>query len=448
MQPVKDQLAHQGGPLAPPAQGDAEDRDGLLSRIACQEAEIESLCAEVLTRYEEATFVYRLSERIGSVLGERAIAALVVKEAAGVLGADAAELWLKAGGQLVRAAAFPESPESAGAEAGETIQQTAATGRTFVRDASGGVPASAAVALPEGPSAYLGALVLQGRSEGRPYLTGEIKLMTAIAALAAAFIRNERLAEKARGADARRREDEIARQVHRGLLPRHDPLFAGVDISGGFRAADGVGGDYYGYVAMADGSLGIAIADVAGHGVGAALYMAIAKGALESEARDTLSAGDVLGRVNEVLASDFSATDMFATFVFARFLPDARRIVWSNAGHNPPLLLRAGGEVVWLKPCGPALGIVAGARWRDLDQRFSEGDVLLLYTDGVVEARDGTRRFFGVERLIEAARRPARSAAEIRAHVLDALAAHAGTTPLKDDFTLVVALGVAIEEGS
>jgi sigma-B regulation protein RsbU (phosphoserine phosphatase) len=290
--------------------------------------------------------------------------------------------------------------------------------------------------------------VLHGRPEGRAYLTGEIKLLTTIAALAAAFIRNERLADKARQADARRRDDEIARQIHRRLLPRHDPLFAGLDVSGGFRAAHGLGGDYYGYVAMADGSLGVAIADVAGHGVGAALYMAIAKGALQSEARDILSAGDVLGRVNEVLASDFSATDMFASLVFARFLPDGRRMVWSNAGHNPPLLLRAQGDIEMLKSCGPALGIVAGARWRDVDQRFAPGDVLVLYTDGVIEARDRAKQFFGIERLIEAVRQPAERAADIRENVLNALAHHTGTTPVDDDLTLVVVRGVAIEDGS
>jgi sigma-B regulation protein RsbU (phosphoserine phosphatase) len=316
-----------------------------------------------------------------------------------------------------------------------------------VREASCGAAASASVALPDSPGSHLGALVLHGRPDGRAYLTGEIKLLTTIAALAAAFIRNERLAEKARQADTRRREDDIAREIHRGLLPRHDPLFAGLDVSGGFRAATGVGGDYYGYVAMSDGSLGVAIADVSGHGVGAALYMAIAKGALQSEARDILSAGDVLGRINEVLASDFSATDMFATLVFARFLPDGQRMVWSNAGHNPPLLLRRNGDIETLKPCGPALGIVAGARWRDVDQRFAAGDVLLFYTDGVVEARDGARRFFGIERLIEAARRPAESAAAIRENVMDALARHAGTTPVDDDVTLVVVRGVAIEDG-
>jgi len=432
--PAKDQLVQSGGADA-----------ALLDRLVRQEAEIQSLCAEVLERYEEATFVYRLSERIGSALGERSIAALVVNEAAAVLGAHSAELWLKTGGALVRADAVPETAPAAAPAA---VEEAVATGRPWVRESARGQEASAAVALPEGHGTFLGALVLHGRPEGRSYLTGELKLMTAIAALAAAFIRNERLSERVRGADARRREDEIARQVHRGLLPRHDPLFAGLEISGGFRAADGVGGDYYGYVAMADGSLGVAIADVSGHGVGAALYMAIAKGALESEARDTLSAGDVLGRVNEVLASDFSATDMFTTLVFARFLPDARRIVWSNGGHNPPLFLRADGAVEWLKPCGPALGIVAGARWRDVDHRFAPGDVIVFYTDGVVEARDGAKRFFGTDRLIEAARRPASSAAEIRQHILDALTRHAGTTPLRDDFTLVVARGVAIEEGA
>jgi sigma-B regulation protein RsbU (phosphoserine phosphatase) len=416
-----------------------------VERLARQEAEIESLCGEVLERYEEATFLYRLSEQIGSVLGERAIAALIVRDAATVLGAHRAELWLKTGGELVLAAALPTDTATSPAT---HVVETAETGRTWVRDASRGATASAAVALPEAHGSSLGVLVLHGRPDGRGYLTGETKLMTAIAALAAAFIRNERLVEKARVADARRRDDEIARQIHRGLLPRHDPLFAGLDVSGGFRAADGVGGDYYGYVAMADGSLGIAIADVCGHGVGAALYMAIAKGALQSEARDILCAGDVLGRVNEVLASDFSATDMFATMVFARFLPDGRRIVWSNAGHNPPLLLRRSGEIETLKPCGPALGIVAGARWRDVEQRFAPGDVLLLYTDGVIEARDAEKRFFGVDRLVEAARRPARTAAEIRENILDALLSHVGATPAHDDITLVVARGIPIEDAS
>ena len=445
LDPLSYDLVRVGGATAASPAGGPPDYAALLGRLKLQESEIESLCAELLERYEEATFVYRLSERIGTVRGERSIAALVAREAAEVLGATASEVWLKTDARLVLAGAAPEAVST---EPSTAVREAAETGNGWVRDASPGLAASAAVALPEGPGTFLGALVLHGRSGGRSFRTGEIKLMMAIAALAAAFIRNERLAELARGADARKREDEIARQIHRGLLPRHDPLFSGLDVSGGFRAAHGVGGDYYGYVAMADGSLGIAVADVAGHGVGAGLYMAIAKGALQSEARDVLSAGEVLGRVNEVLASDFSASDMFATLVFVRFLPDGRRMVWSNAGHNPPLLLRTNGEVETLDPCGPALGIVTGARWRDVDQRMAPGDVLLLYTDGVVEARDGAKCFFGTERLIAAARLPARSAAETRENVMRALADHVGATPIEDDVTLVVTRGVAIEEGA
>jgi sigma-B regulation protein RsbU (phosphoserine phosphatase) len=423
---------------------DTLDHSALVRRLELQELEIESLCAEILERYEEATFVYRLSEQIGMVRGERAIAELVAREAADVLGAGVAELWLKSGAALTLAGA---ARATSSAEPPSVLAETAASGRVWVRDASHDTAASAAVALPDGAGGFLGALLLHGRSGGRSFRTGDIKLMTAIAALAAAFIRNERLMEQARDAEVRKREDEIARQIHRGLLPRQDPLFSGLDVSGGFRAASGVGGDYYGYVAMADGSLGVAVADVSGHGVGAGLYMAIAKGALQSEARDVLSVGEVLGRVNEVLASDFSASDMFATLVFVRFLPDGRRMVWSNAGHNPPLLLRANGDVERLDPCGPALGIVTGARFRDLDQHMAPGDALLLYTDGIVEARDSSKCFFGAERLIEAARRPARSARETRENVMTALAHHVGATPVEDDVTLVVARGVSIEEG-
>jgi sigma-B regulation protein RsbU (phosphoserine phosphatase) len=154
----------------------------------------------------------------------------------------------------------------------------------------------------------------------------------------------------------------------------------------------------------------------------------------------------VLARVNEVLAADFAVCDMFATLFFARCLPDGRRLVWSNAGHNPPLVLRRNGEEERLGPCGPPLGLVAGARWRDVDLRFEPGDVLLLYTDGLIEARDPAKRFFGTERLVDAARRPAGSAAAIRQNILEALARHVATEPVQDDVTLVVVRAVAIEE--
>lgn len=412
-------------------------------RLERQEAEIESLCGEVLARYEEASLVYRLSERIGSVLGERAIARLVLSEAAAVLGATAGEVWLREGDELVLAAALPDEEPRV---ADPVIVRTVATAASWAADGARGEAAAMAVPLPDGKGGAIGALSLRGRPAGRAYLTGESKLMSAIAALASAFIRNDRLAETARLAVLRQREDDIARQVHRGLLPRQDPLFAGLDIAGAFRAAERVGGDYYGYMAMSDGSLGVAIADVSGHGVGAALYMATAKGALQSEAREILSPAELLFRVNEVLASDFSAADMFATMAFARFLPDGRRVVWSNAGQNAPVLIRVGGEVATLPASGPAVGIVSGPRWRDASCRFEAGDLLVLYTDGVVEARDASRQPYGADRLIAAARKGGGAAASVRGAILTDLERHTGGMPPRDDMTLVVVRGVPLPE--
>jgi sigma-B regulation protein RsbU (phosphoserine phosphatase) len=199
-------------------------------------------------------------------------------------------------------------------------------------------------------------------------------------------------------------------------------------------------------MAMSDGSLGVAIADVSGHGVGAALYMATAKGALQSEAREILSPAELLFRVNEVLASDFSAADMFATMAFARFLPDGRRVVWSNAGQNAPVLIRVGGEVATLPASGPAVGIVSGPRWRDASCRFEAGDLLVLYTDGVVEARDASRQPYGADRLIAAARKGGGAAASVRGAILADLERHTGGMPPRDDMTLVVVRGVPLPE--
>lgn len=424
--------------------------EALEATVRRQEAEIRSLCAELLERYEEATFVYRLSERIASERGEAAIARLVLEEVAGLLGAERGALWLAEERELALAAWTPHdavldpayaalSEEAAGSAVGR--------GAAWLREPAGDASSAVAVPLPQPGTEPLGALVLQGRSGGRSYRTGEVKLLTAIAALASAFIRNDRLSEKARRAEARAREDEIARQVHRGLLPHQEPEFLGIEVSSGFLAAEGVGGDYYGYVPMADGSLGLAMADVSGHGVGAALYMATAKGAIQSEGRRILSPAELLAQTNEVLLGDFSSMDMFATSVFLRFLPGGRRLVYSNAGHNPPLLLRGGSETVPLDRGGPALGILPRLRYVEEGLDLVEGDLLVVYTDGVVEARDASGEFFGLDRLIETAHALRGGDADaVRAGILGALAAFTGPLPPRDDVTLVVARVVSDED--
>jgi serine phosphatase RsbU (regulator of sigma subunit) len=417
--------------------GDASDLSSLVARY---EAEIASLSREILDRYEELSLFYRLAEELATVLGEEAIARTVLSDAARVLGALEAELWLRAEDDTLRLVSrVGARPASVDEKPPKEARDAIEAGRQIVREASPGREALAAVPLPGGAGRSLGAFLLRGRTGARSYRTGELKLLAALASLASAFIRNDRLAEKARLAELRRRELEIARQVHRRLLPRSEPRFRGLDMAAGFRAAEAVGGDYYGYFPRGESSLGVAVADVSGHGVGAALFMAALKGFVQAEASRTDRPAAILERLNEALLSEFMDTDVFTTVVFFCFEGGGRHLRCSNGGHNPPLLLRAGGRVDPLEEGGPALGILPGASYREEVTELAPGDVLIAYTDGVVETRNERGSFYGLDRLREAALGERhRPASDIRDALLRDVDRFRGEAPLRDDLTLLV----------
>jgi serine phosphatase RsbU (regulator of sigma subunit) len=407
--------------------GDADERRlrgaaELIGRLSRSDDEIRGLCAEVVERYEEVTLVYRLCERLGGVDGEATMAR---------------GLWLREGDGLNAVASFPPTPVRWNLTYSEALS-VMHDGKPWVQESGPDGEAAVAVPLPS-PGGPIGLMALWGRSSGREYRSGDVKLLTAIATLTAAFIRNERLAAEARRAEARARDDEIARQVHRGLLPHGEPTMPGLEISGCCRAAENVGGDYYGYISMPDGSLGLVMADVSGHGVAAALYMAAAKGALRAEARRILSPAELLRRANGALVGDFSASDVFATVFVGRFGPGGRGLEYANGGHNPPLLVRGDGSVEALGPTGPALGFIPGLDYREESRRLESGDVLVVYTDGLVESRDSKNRLYGMDRLREAAIGCRElSAAGIRDRLLEGLESHCDGKTAHDDVTLVV----------
>jgi sigma-B regulation protein RsbU (phosphoserine phosphatase) len=421
-----------------------EDRvKEIAARLRRAEQEIESLSSEILDRYEEATLIYRLAERLGSVLGEQAISRQVLEDAARVLGARAGEIWLTNDSGVALAAATPAGQAIPAVRDDEGALAALGENRPWTRDAGAAVEPMVAVPLPSPNSDPIGVLVLRGRSGERSYLSGEVKLLTTLAALSAAFIRNHRLSEQAQRAAARLRETEIAREIHRSLLPAEDPAFPGLEIAASCIAAEAIGGDFYGFIEMPDGSMGVAMADVSGHGVGAALYMAAAKGALQAEARRVFSPGDLLRRVNEALTDDFSRSDVFATTFFARFYPGGSRFSFSSGGHNPALLIRANGNVERLGPAGPALGVLPAVNYEEDIRRFAEGDLLIVYTDGLVEARDPQQRFYGIDRLARVAVQCRRdNAVRIKARLLADLDDHCGTQLQRDDVTLLVVRAV------
>ncbi len=253
---------------------------------------------------------------------------------------------------------------------------------------------------------------------------------------------------------------EMARRVQERLLPQRRPPVDGLEYVGHCRPALEVGGDCFDFIELPDGRLGIAVGDVAGKGAAAALLMASLQAMLRVHA-------GVHGDDVEHLAADVnkqlcSITDpnRFASLFYGVFDPQGRTLTYVNAGHNPPLLLRAGparslgaGAIqlerapsrtespVWLRSTGPVLGVVKEGRYRRSVLRLEPGDTLVIYTDGMAEASNPSGELYGENRLEESLVRHRGLAAKDLAEALfEDVAQFAGEAPQGDDMTLVVAV--------
>ena len=248
--------------------------------------------------------------------------------------------------------------------------------------------------------------------------------------------------EVAEGRAARRRdhkqqrEQEEARLIQRGLLPTTTPQVAGIDLSVTWLPADGVGGDCFDTLGFGD-VLGVSIADIAGKGLPAALLMSNLQAAVRAFAQDAVSPASINNSINRLLCRNM-ASGRFATFCYARIEPAAGRIVYSNAGHNPPLLIRSSGDVEKLGDGGMVLGIFPDNQYEQAEVPLTPGDRLLFYTDGITEAGNPEGDEYGEDRLAEAALAVRSGSAEA---IKDAVLAHVNaftSGKFEDDATLIV----------
>ena len=266
--------------------------------------------------------------------------------------------------------------------------------------------------------------------------------------------------------EKQRLEQEIAtaRQIQMRLLPVSLPVVPGYALAAGSTPSKQVGGDYFDFLPLPDGRLGIAVADVSGKGIPAALLMSNLQASLHGQVLHEAPVTDVVERMNEQLARS-TDTHMFATFFYGVLDPSTGRIAAVNAGHEPPLIVRANGTIDEMPAGGLILGMLPGQTYREAQAVLEPGDTLVLYTDGITEAMGpGTRipgfgplalpgpstegeeddeefvtDFFGEERLREIVVTHRHEDAEnIRRAVLDAVARHVRDVPQSDDVTLVV----------
>jgi len=265
----------------------------------------------------------------------------------------------------------------------------------------------------------------------------EERLFMAVANQVAAAIENARLYQEALEKDRLEYELSLASSIQEQLLPREQPEVPGYDIFGLSVPCELIGGDFYDFIPAPSGRLGLTIADGAGKGVPGALLMAIAHTALHVHTEHITSPREILARTNSQLCAR-SRPGQFVTLFYGLLNPLTATFIYANAGHNAPLLLREGRWQA-LEADGIILGVDEDAHFEQREVTLEEGDLLVLYTDGVTEALNTAEQLFGVERLKAVlTANAARSCEEIAHTVVRAVGDFASGRPQHDDITLVL----------
>ena len=243
------------------------------------------------------------------------------------------------------------------------------------------------------------------------YDARDLELLTMFASLAASAIDHTLLYRQVIRQRRVESELELARKVVEGLMPRSFPLINDFDIYGTMIPFREVGGDYLDFIDSISERLVVLVADVSGKGLAAALIMVAFRAYFHATVINELAMRVVMGRVNR-LVHDTTDGDRFITCFYGLIDPENKRLLYISAGHNPPMLLRADGTRDLLSQGGLPLGMFETSRYSESVLEFRSGDILVLYTDGVVEARNQLDEEFGLKRLEEVVR----ASSSARAH--------------------------------
>ena len=239
-----------------------------------------------------------------------------------------------------------------------------------------------------------------------------------------------------------RRDLEAAKEVQQAFFPQQTMSIPGISCETLYQPASGIGGDYYDLLGLQRGRWGIAIGDVSGKGIGAALIMASLQASLKFQAlQPQLKPSTLIGDVNR-LVYESSPTNIFATLFYAEYEPAKRLLNYVNAGHNPPLILRPKNgscEIFQLPSTGIPLGISANSQFASATFQFQIDDVLIAYTDGITEAENRQHELWGQQRLEALLKSCSRKTPkEIIDEILEQVSAFANAHPQRDDITPLV----------
>ena len=277
------------------------------------------------------------------------------------------------------------------------------------------------------------------KESGDDFNADDQRLLEILADQASITIENFRLSEQLVEKERMERELEIAHSIQVNLLPDRTPDIPHTELDARSIPAKAVGGDYYDVFAIDEHRWGIAVGDVSGKGVPAALLMVMIRSLLRANATGCASSADVVGRVNRMIIPDLDPS-MFVTLFYGIFDTSTRELVYTNAGHNYPLLISADtAEVTELETDDLIVGMFEDYEYRERSARLEHGDMLVMYTDGITEAQNDQDESFGDRRLLDTVcLSDSDHCADVVRKVFSSVFAFAGSRPPYDDMTLVV----------
>jgi serine phosphatase RsbU (regulator of sigma subunit) len=423
----------------------------LLSHIAEREFEKRTLSRETLERYKEINLLYTISAKMASCLDAQEVAQLIIDEVRKTIQATSASIM------------FPN-------EKTDTFDIIAAFGTAvstkFELKTNEGIAGSvlftgkgviindvqSSPEFVEGPYKISSLICIPLKVEEKvigvmnisskdpvTYTAGDLKLATALATQAAVSIENARLQAERLEQEKIVQELEIARNIQVSLLPNTTPIVEGAEVTALFLPARQVGGDFYDFIPISENNLGLVIADVSGKGVPAALFMALSRALMRANSLQNPHVSHAVIRTNKLIL-DCATSGLFVTLFYAIVDTQARILKYVSAGHNPPILYKKRtGEIQLLEADGIALGVLDDIELEERETSLEEGDLIVLYTDGVTEAMNVQDEEFGEERLIQLILdNHTSSANELSCKIKDVVMEFAGEAPQFDDFTLMV----------
>ncbi len=301
-----------------------------------------------------------------------------------------------------------------------------------------GIRSVLAVPLSVGQTEVFGIIYADSPVFETNFTEEHLNILTTLASVAAIRVENARLLEERFERERMERELELATEIQQSFQPSAPPVMDDYEFQGISFSCYEIGGDYYDFIPRHDGKMLVALGDVSGKGTAAALLMSSVHAAIHAQVAAKTSLYEMVKSVNQYLAEN-TPTNRFVTLFVAELDTQNGNLQYINAGHNPPLVARSGGQVEQLESGGFPLGIIPMADFEVGQINLGAGESLVIYSDGVSEANNLLEEEFGMERLIQVVSRNLKSSASgMRDKIESALSAFTKTAAPNDDITLVI----------